>query len=265
VGYARAARLIDILEKNGVVGPADGQKAREVYMTEEDLARPVVEVRSFETGELKYEIPSVSAERFKNHEVDIALIPVGVLPALTDYRIITDFCIGSTGEVKSVALFSRLPLEGIRKIYLDGESRTSVNLVRVLAKEFWKISPRWQELPKEIDPLDTDAVVLIGDKTFGYQNKFPYAYDLSLEWQKFTGLPFVFAVWVARKSVSDAIINELNQIFSFGIQNISKLYNEFDVAVSKGEFEEYLNKYIDYILDAEKRKAIRLFLSYLQS
>ena len=216
-------------------------------------------------GELKYEIPAISAERFKNHEVDIALIPVGVLPGLSDYKIITDYCIGSNGEVKSVALFSKWPLKRIRKIYLDQESRTSVNLVKVLARELWKISPQWQALSAEIDPLDTDAVVLIGDKTFEYQDKFPYVYDLSLEWQKFTGLPFVFAVWVARNAVTDEIINELNHIFSFGLRNISKLYDEFDVAISKGEFEEYLNKYINYNLDEEKRKAIKLFLRYLQA
>jgi len=215
-------------------------------------------------GELKYEIPAVSADRFKNHEVDIALIPVGTLPGQSDYKIITNYCIGSHKEVKSVALFSNLPLEKISKIYLDLESRTSVNLVRVLAQQYWKINPTWAPLTKDVNPLDTEAVVLIGDKTFQYQNKFPYVYDLSLEWYKLTGLPFVFAVWVARDWVSEEIEKELNQIFSFGLNSISKLFDEFEVLISQEEFEDYLYNYIDYNLNPQKHKAIDLFLEYLK-
>ena len=215
-------------------------------------------------GELNYEVPAVSAQRFKNHEVDIALIPVASLLEMSDYQIITDYCIGSYGEVKSVALFSKIPLESIRNIYLDTESRSSVNLVKILAKNSWKINPEWISLPENSDALELDSVVLIGDKTFKYQNKFPYVYDLSLEWKKFTGLPFVFAVWVARNSISNEIIDELNQVFSYGLERIPDLYNEFDISISREEFEEYLNRYIDYNLDANKRKAIELFISYLK-
>lgn len=215
-------------------------------------------------GELKYEIPAISAERFKNYEVDIALVPVATLEEQSDYKIITNYCIGSYKEVKSVALFSHLPLEQISKIYLDIESRTSVNLVKVLAKKYWKINPSWEPLTNNINPNNVESVVLIGDKTFEYQDKFPYIYDLSMEWYKLTGLPFVFAVWIARNKVPEEIESELNQIFSFGLQHISKLYDEFPVLVSKAEFEDYLNNFIDYNLDSEKYESINLFLKYLK-
>ena len=118
---------------------------------------------------------------------------------MNNYEIISDYCIGAVGKVKTVVLFSQVPLNQITKIYLDTHSRTSVNLVKVLAREYWKINPEWEQWDEtQTNSLPVSAV-MIGDKTFAMVQQYRYTYDLAEEWQDFTNLPFVFACWVANK------------------------------------------------------------------
>ncbi|OIP00611.1 MAG: hypothetical protein AUJ98_07175 [Bacteroidetes bacterium CG2_30_33_31] len=216
-------------------------------------------------GEIKFEVPAVSAQKFKNKEVDVALVPVGALPELVDYEIITDFCIGSKGKVKTVSLYSKVPINKIQCIYLDSESRTSVNLVKILAKNFWKISPKWQIYTTAMNPLDCESVLLIGDKTFPLNDKFPFVIDLSEEWLKFANLPFTFAVWVKQKGIDKSLEEDLNKIFQFGIDNIAQLFDKFDVNISREEFENYLINNIDYTFDNPKKVAIEKYLTLLSN
>ncbi len=82
--------------------------------------------------ELSFEYPSLLAEQLKNDEIDIGLIPVAAIPSLPESHIITNVCIGASGSVASVCLFSDVPIEEIKFIYLDYQSRTSVALLKVL-------------------------------------------------------------------------------------------------------------------------------------
>ncbi|HEY1040940.1 MAG TPA: MqnA/MqnD/SBP family protein, partial [Bacteroidia bacterium] len=93
--------------------------------------------------DISYDIPAVCAEKLLTKQVDVGLVPVAVLAKMPEYHIITDFCIGSNGVVDSVKLFSMVPLEEIKEIVLDYQSRTSVALVQLLAKELWNISPQF--------------------------------------------------------------------------------------------------------------------------
>src|SRR3546814_5182842 len=99
----------------------------------------------------------------------------------------------SSDVCSSDLLFSRKPLEEIKTIRTDGHSRTSNLLARVLASRYWKSNATFG------NTTDADAFVLIGDRTFGLKDEYPYVYDLAAEWIRFTGLPFVFAVWAANK------------------------------------------------------------------
>ena len=151
--------------------------------------------------DLQKDIPSVCAEKLINGVVDIGLVPAAALPKLDNYQILTDYCIGAVGKVDSVKLFSNVPLNEIKNILLDYQSQTSVNLVQILCSEFWKINPLFinTTIGFENSIKDNDAAVIIGDRTFIIQNTYPFEYDLAQEWQKFTGLPFVFAVWASKK------------------------------------------------------------------
>ena len=101
----------------------------------------------------------------------------------------------------------------IKRIYLDYQSSTSVKLVKILASKLWKINPQWliAEPGYEEQILDDTAGIIIGDRALVDRKKFPYVYDLSADWKKLTGLPFVFACWVANKDIPTHLIDSLNQ------------------------------------------------------
>ena len=92
--------------------------------------------------ELIGDYPSRLADMLLNAEIDIGLVPVAVLPKLKEYHIISDFCIGTEGEIASVALFSEVPMQEVKKVLLDYQSQTSVALLKYLMKEYWGINPQ---------------------------------------------------------------------------------------------------------------------------
>ena len=121
---------------------------------------------------------------YKNYiegNADIALMPSAMVPTLKSTNIITDYCIGSSGKVRTVELFSNVPVQQIKRIFLDAHSRTSVQLVGYLAANYWHISPEWYELTDYTQVAfaeRTDAFLLIGDKVFDHEELFNYNYDL---------------------------------------------------------------------------------------
>ncbi len=212
------------------------------------------------------DIPSDCAKKLIYNEVDLGLVPVAIIPQLKEHYIISDYCIGAQGKVNSVLLVSDVPLNEIKEVLLDYQSKTSVNLVKVLAKNLWKINPVWKDSKEgfEKNIEGNVAGVIIGDRTFNLPKKFKYQYDLAEEWQKLTGLPFTFACWVANKKLPTEFVHELNKTFQKGVSN-----KEDSISLGEGRGVEsesllnYLNNDIDYILDETKIKSIDLFLKYL--
>ncbi|MBL4669323.1 MAG: menaquinone biosynthesis protein [Flavobacteriales bacterium] len=217
--------------------------------------------------DLSLDIPSDCAKKILSGEVDLGLVPIAILPQLKEYHIISDYCIGAEGKVDSVALYSDVPLNEIEYIYLDYQSRTSINLVQILAENHWKIAPNWIEATKGFENKISGktAGVIIGDRTFNLSKKYQYKYDLSEEWMGFTGLPFVFACWVSNKELPQSFITNFNKALEKGVCNINKVvlrYNETDV--SKIILENYLTKNISYTFDASKQKAVDKFLGFIK-
>ncbi len=216
--------------------------------------------------DLQLDIPSVCAKKVMDGSVDIGLIPVAVIPQLKEQYIISDYCIGAVGKVSSVMLYSQVPLQEIKTVLLDYQSRTSVTLVKVLAKEFWNISPNWVAASEnyENDVKADTAAVIIGDRTFGLEHTFEYMYDLSEEWQKFTQLPFVFACWVANRPLPSTFINEFNSALKYGIDNRDQLLQELlPTSAYKTDVQRYLKHSISYAYDGPKKQALALFLEYV--
>ena len=215
--------------------------------------------------DLQVDYPALCAQKLIEDKADVGLIPVAAILKLKEYHIISDYCIGATGKVNSVFVFSNCPIEEVEFIQLDPESRSSNNLALVLMKNFWKINP-----VKIIDAEDYGssaqehtAFVQIGDRTFGKKQQFKYAYDLAEEWMKFTGLPFVFAAWVSNKKLPDDFIKELNEAFRYGIDHIDNVlenlprYDGFDLS-------QYLHSDLDFVLNDKKKEALGLFLQYIK-
>ena len=90
------------------------------------------------------DIPSRTADKLIHHQADVGLVPVGALIDLPGYRIVSDYCIGAVGAVRTVVLASDVPLEEIDCIVLDYQSRSSVLLARVLARFLWKKEYSWE-------------------------------------------------------------------------------------------------------------------------
>jgi chorismate dehydratase len=216
--------------------------------------------------DLQLDIPSECARKLIDGRVDIGLIPVAVLPLLKEKYIISDYCIGAVGKVASVMLYSDVPLTEIKSVLLDYQSRTSVTLVQVLAQNYWKIRPEWIPAEKDYENQVSwnRAAVIIGDRTFGLEGRYKYAYDLAEEWQKFTGLPFVFACWTSNKPLPEDFIREFNAALKQGLDKRNEL---IPILEKEGKYNTdigvYLRKSISYDYDKDKKQALELFLSYL--
>jgi chorismate dehydratase len=217
--------------------------------------------------ELILDVPSECASKFNNNEVDIALVPVAALKNLSSYKLLNDFCIGSFGNVRTVLLLSQVPLKQISKIHLDYHSLTSINLVKILCQHYWHIEPEWVNLDESTEKniASFESIVAIGDKTFELAEKYACIYDLSAEWKKFTGLPFVFACWIAHENVKDAKIKEITNALNWGVRNkreaIEKLFDK--QRFPSVNIDEYLEKNIDFIFNDQKHIALNLFLNYI--
>lgn len=221
------------------------------------LQRPPVN----EKIELVGDYPSKLAEMLLKNEIDVGLVPVAVIPQLPSYHIIGDYCIGTEGEIASVALFSEVPMEEIKKIYLDYQSRTSVALLKYLVKEYWGISPEFvyamdENYREEIK--GTNAGLVIGDRAFEQRNISTFIYDLGSEWKKITGLPFVFAAWISTRKLPDDFISVFNEANAVGLLHIDEIVdsNPFDLY----DLKKYYTLHLSYRLDDEKRKGMKKFL-----
>jgi chorismate dehydratase len=213
--------------------------------------------------DLQLDYPSICAEKLINGIVDLALVPVAVIPKLKEAHIISDYCIGANGAVDTVCLYSDVPIEEIESIALDYQSRTSVALLKILLNEYWQLNP---ELKKanvgfEENIKGNHAALVIGDRAFALNTKYAYIYDLSAIWKKMTGLPFVFAAWVANTKLPQDFIISFNTALEKGLSNIDKaLALEGDSYPNCKNSEDYLNNKISYNLDVEKQKGMELFL-----
>ena len=146
--------------------------------------------------------PRLCAEALRNGEANVGLIPVAAIPEIPNLNIITPFCIGAHGPVRTVVLASNYPVEEMETIGLATHSRTSIRLARILAAERWHISPRWIPLTDySFTEGGKTGYILIGDKVFTHESKFRYLYDLAAERHAITTLTFAFTAWVARSQV----------------------------------------------------------------
>ena len=205
--------------------------------------------------------PSGCAEAFNSGLADIALIPSGALPTIKDAKIVTPFCIGATGRVRTVTLMSDSMLPFIRRIWLDSHSVTSALLTRILCEHLWLISPEFRQMDDYSaadKPRKGDAFLFIGDKVFDYEGRFANSWDLAENWWWRNDLPFVFAVWVARESVPPPVIESLENALAYGTQHVREAIAHYGHS-GKSYAYDYLTRNIDYRFDEPKQRALTLF------
>ena len=194
------------------------------------------------------------------------------------YHLLSDLAISCDGPVRSVQLFSRREagtLDGAT-VLLSASSRTSVHLLELLCHDVWGVRPRFAEARAEAQDLSGlaalphDAVLVIGDAALvlAAERRYPYQYDLGAEWKAWTGLPFVFAVWAARREASrskiQAVQRALEASRAWGLEHLDQLAQ--DAAAATGidvpTCREYLSG-LDYGLTYRHLEGLTGFLRRL--
>ncbi|ANI88076.1 hypothetical protein A9P82_01350 [Arachidicoccus ginsenosidimutans] len=216
--------------------------------------------------ELLEDFPSKIGKMLVDDEVDVGLIPVAYISQLKEWHIISDYGIGSVGPVETVCLFSDVPVEQIDKVLLDYQSFSSVNLCKVLLKNYWKKEVVYEQASENyINEIGgTTAGVIIGDRVFEQKSVAQpkkFIYDLAEEWTYFTELPFLMAAWISNKELPKDFVEKFNAANKVGLENIDAVIAENPYSIY--DLHTYFTQNIDYIIDENKLKAMDLFLKYM--
>jgi len=216
-------------------------------------------------GQVVFATPVQLAEMLRRGELDAALVSITEVLLNDRYDILDDIAIASFGEVYSVFLAHRVPLEKITKVFCDTASLTSVNLLKVLLGERG-LRPEFKPLPDYATATQHDAVLLIGDRAIDFQRA-PHAheiFDLGAAWMEMTNLPFVYAVWALRRGIENRDLRqELRDAKKFGIETLDYLIatrEEYDEDFRRDYFEWNIH----YHLATDERRAITKFCELLQ-
>lgn len=213
--------------------------------------------------ELVVDYPSQLARRLQDGSIDLALLPVAAMPGIPGARIISDYGIGTDGHVVSVAIFSQVPMEEIKTVYLDYQSRTSVRLAQLLLENHWKKKVEYRPASEHfIDYINgANAGVIIGDRALQQLHNFEYVYDLSAAWKDYTGLDFIFAAWVANKDLPQGFIDRFNAANAEGLKHLNEVIVENPFPYY--DLHTYYTDNIKFVLDEEKKKGLAKFLSLI--
>jgi chorismate dehydratase len=214
------------------------------------------------------DLPSRLAAGLAAGELDAAILPSVEHFRQPGTRIVSDACVACDGPVRSVKLYGRVPVRQIRTLALDEGSRTSAALARVLLKERFGLEPELEPLPIGASMADTsaDAVLLIGDRgLLPPEGRFEFVWDLGEQWSQWTGLPFVFAAWIARPDIDlDRLDRWLTSARDQGTQRLEEIARVDAPALGLPEAEclSYLRDHLAFRLGSQERAGLEAFYGY---
>jgi chorismate dehydratase len=214
--------------------------------------------------------PSECAAQLKAGLCDMALMPVGALSDFEGVSIMKDHCLGADGKVDSVFLFSHVPVMEATTLVLDPHSRSSNGLAAVLMKEYWEREiPVVQPSGERFSQIKgTVCGVAIGDKAFAEKENYPYVYDLAEIWKRYSGLPFVFAVWAYRpEALNDGMLERVRIALEWGRVNRQKSAVKWaaNYGYETEDAVNYLMNSISYEFDSAKHEAMKKYFYLLQN
>lgn len=226
--------------------------------------------RTADDAHIVFDHPSRLAESLAAGGLDVALIPSIEYFRHPGYVIVSDACIACDGPVRSVKLFGRVPVARIRTLALDEGSRTSVALTQILLKERYQLEPDIQRLPigAALEDTHADAVMLIGDRGMRPpQGRFEFVWDLGEEWNGWTGLPFVFAMWIARPDVDlEKLDMLLRAARDAGLERLEEIARRYapSVQLSPADCLVYLRDHLRFQLGPRQRQGLASFYDLAQ-
>ena len=213
--------------------------------------------------ELQFATPACCADAVREGSADVGIIPAIEYHRLEEAEIMGGISIASKARVRSVLLLSHLPIEAVRSVAVDTSSRTSAAFLRILLGRFYSrnvsflpAAPRPDEMLKQ-----ADAALVIGDPALAYRGP-ARIYDLAEEWKRFTGLPFVFAFWAGRREKDlSSYRHDFEESRDFGLAHLDDIAAQYalKLGLAAADIKVYLTENIDYSLDEENCRGLRLF------
>ena len=245
--------------------------------------------------DLSFTVPSQCADQLRGGTADVAIIPAIEYQRIHDLVILPDMAIASKRQVRSLLIIAKKPIEQVNSFALDGSSRSTQTLTRILCAEKWKIAPEFFQAPPDLGAMlaQADATLLIGDPalriaagiekdgwpgaegetvcqaaTLGITGaELLYVYDVVGTWRSLTGLPAVLAVWAARRDIATPdVAADFLASKDFGLSRISEISFEAvrELELPQRTLESYLRHNIDFSLDAENRRGLELYFDHAE-
>jgi chorismate dehydratase len=209
--------------------------------------------------------PARCAEMLEHGEVDAALVPIIEYQRIPNIAIIPDVCVGSKTAVRSVVLATRKNnLKKIERVALDASSRTSAALVKIIFREFLGFEPEWTTAASDLKSMLThaDAALIIGDPAMKISRDQFRVFDLAALWHEFTGLGFVFAMWMARKdSVEKIRAIDFAAARDEGMTNLDRVIADYPhpIEFSRAEIKQYLTENVVFHVDEEMLRGLTVY------
>lgn len=241
--------------------------------------------------DLSFTVPSECAEALARGDADIAIIPSIEYQHMDDIVVLPEMAIAARGEVRSILLVAKKPIEMAKRIALDTSSRTSTALARMLARERWNIQPEFIAAPPVPSEMlkEADAALVIGDpalrialKLDALVNQPPseeccqgdpddvpvpgfemlFVYDVAHEWHELTGKPCVLAFWAGRRgAITPEVVADFQASKRYGLGRVREIAEAASVKLDlpPRALERYLTENINFDLDAENLAGLQLF------
>jgi len=210
-------------------------------------------------------VPARCAQLLAQAEVDVALVPVIEYQRTPEVSLVSEVCVASRKEVHSVILISRnSDLENINSIALDESSRTSATLIKVIFREFLNREPKWTTHSPNLDEMlaQNDAALMIGDPAMMLSREKLKVWDMARLWRNYTGLGFVFAMWMVRDdSLEKARMIDFAAARDEGVARKDEIVSHYHdlLGLSRASLRHYLDENISFNLDGELRNGLDLY------
>ena len=244
--------------------------------------------------DLSFTTPSLCAEALRSGQADLAIIPAVEYARIPGLVILPDMAVAARGEVRSILLLAKKPVQLVRRIALDTSSRSSVALVRLLCRGFWRISPEFVDASPDPAAMlaSADAALLIGDPALRVRIEMDalhskqaappgagccdgdaselvvpavdtlFLYDVAQQWREMTGKPCVLAVWAGRREVvTPQVVADFLESRDYGLSRISDIAEgaALKLNLPPNALESYLRDSIDFYLDPDNIAGLELF------
>jgi chorismate dehydratase len=242
--------------------------------------------------DLSFTVPSQCAEALRRGDADIAIIPAIEYQRIENIVALPGMAVAAKGEVRSILVIAKKPIDMAKKFALDSSSRSSAALVRLLANDLWKIQPKFIEAPPDPSEMlkQADAALVIGDPALrvalkmdalagksssgeqccqGDPDEMPvpgfetiFVYDVAYQWEEMTGKPCVLAIWAGRRdAITPEVVADFQASKQYGLERLHEIAEAASVKLDlpPRALERYLTGNINFDLDEENLAGLRLF------